>query len=84
MDRRGSGIGRILNSYTEFAKKSQFYSTEYYFLVVLPNRSVAEPAQTFIDLTETQSGSEKTQLSEEKTQLGSEKTQLTSSKDPAD
>ena len=45
MDRRGSGIGRILNSYTEFAEKPQFYSNEYYFLVALPNRSVAEPAQ---------------------------------------
>ena len=84
MDRRGSGIGRILNSYTEFAEKPQFYSTEYYFLVVLPNRSVAEPAQTSIDLTETQSGSEKTQLSEQKTQLSSEKTQLTDKNDPAD
>ena len=45
MDRRGSGIGRILNSYTEFAETPRFYSNEYYFLVVLPNRSVAEPAQ---------------------------------------
>lgn len=76
MDRRGSGIGRILNSYTEFAEKPQFYSTEYYFLVVLPNRSVAEPAQTSIDLPETQSGYGKTQLSDQKTQPGSEKTQL--------
>ena len=76
MDRRGSGIGRILNSYTEFAEKPQFYSNEYYFLVVLPNRSVAEPAQTSIDLNETQSAPEKTQLSNEKTQLTSSKTQL--------
>ena len=84
MDRRGSGIGRILNSYTEFAKKPQFYSNEYYFLVVLPNRSVAEPAQTSIDLPETQSGSGKTQLSDQKTQPGSEKTQLTGSNAPID
>ena len=76
MDRRGSGIGRILNSYTEFTEKPQFYSTEYYFLVVLPNRSVAEPAQTSIDLSETQSSPEKTQLSTAKTQLKSQKTQL--------
>lgn len=84
MDRRGSGIGRILNSYTEFSEKPQFYSNEYYFLVVLPNRSVAEPAQTSIDLSETQSGSEKTQLAEKQTQLGSEKTQLVGSQDPTD
>lgn len=78
MDRRGSGIGRILNSYTEFAQKPQFYSTEYYFLVVLPNRSVAEPAQISIDFTETQSAHGKTQLSSGETQLPSQKTQLTS------
>lgn len=65
MDRRGSGIGRILNSYTEFAEKPQFYSTETYFLVVLPNRSIAEPAQTAIKLPETQSAFEKTQLNAE-------------------
>lgn len=62
MDCRGSSIGRILNSYTEFAEKPQFYSNEYNFLVVLPNRSVTEPAQTSIDLTEAQSESVKTQL----------------------
>ena len=84
MDRRGSGIGRILNSYIEFAEKPQFYSTEYYFLVVLPNRSVAEPAQTSIDLDETQSGSEKTQFLEQETQLRPEKTQLTSRNDAID
>lgn len=84
MDRRGSGIGRILNSYAEFAQKPQFFSTEYYFLVVLPNRSVAEPAQTSIDLTETQLGSEKTQLKEQITQSGSEKTQLAMRNDAPD
>ena len=75
MDRRGSGIGRVLNSYAEFAQKPQFFSTEHYFLVVLPNRSVAEPAQITIDLAETQPGSEKTQPKEPITQSGSEKTQ---------
>lgn len=65
MDRRGSGIGRILNSYTEFAEKPQFYSTETYFLVVLPNRSAAEPAQTAIELPETQFTYGKTQLTAE-------------------
>lgn len=76
MDRRGSGIGRILNSYSEFVEKPRFYSTEYYFLVVLPNRSVAEPAQTAIDLSKTQLAAEKTQLSNQKTQFPASKTQL--------
>jgi len=75
MDRRGSGIGRILNSYTEFAEKPRFYSTETYFLVELPNRSVAEPAQTAIELPETQSAFEKTQLRDDKTQFNYGKTQ---------
>lgn len=76
MDRRGSGIGRILNAYTEFIEKPQFYSTEYYFLVVLPNRSVIEPVQTAFVLPETQPISKETQLSGEKTQLTSHKTQF--------
>lgn len=84
MDRRGSGIGRILNSYAEFAEKPEFFSTEHYFLVVLPNRSVAELAQTFIDLDETQSNEEKTQLGEQITQLVTEKTQLPARNDAFD
>ena len=82
MDRRGSGIGRILNSYTEVNEKPEFYSTEYYFSVMLPNRSVADPAQVSMDSLNkqdseplTQSVDEKTQLLGEKTQLAKEKTQ---------
>ena len=80
MERRGSGIGRILNSYAEFTVKPQFYSTEYYFLVMLPNRSVAELAQTSIDSFETQSTTQETQLSNTKTQLSNTKTQLSNTK----
>lgn len=69
MDRRGSGIGRILNSYSEFLEQPQFFSTEHYFLVVLPNRSSSELAQSSIDFAQTQLMSEKTQLSLEKSQL---------------
>ena len=76
MDRRGSGIGRILNSYAEFAQKPDFFSTEYYFLVVLPNRSVADPAQLVLDLENTQSSFENTQSSFENTQSSFENTQL--------
>lgn len=84
MDRRGSGIGRILNSYSEFVQKPQFYSTEHYFMVVLPNRSVAEPAQTSIDLSKTQSASEKTQLGMPQTQLSPGETQLNTRNEAAD
>ncbi|MCC8151978.1 MAG: putative DNA binding domain-containing protein [Lachnospiraceae bacterium] len=70
MDRRGSGIGRIINSYTEYEEKPIFYSNEYYFQVVLPNRSVALPAQMTLDLEE------KSQLDNEKTQSNGQKTQF--------
>lgn len=49
MERRGSGIDRILNSYAEVAQKPVFYSDSDIFLVTLPNRSVANPAQTSLD-----------------------------------
>ena len=74
MDRRGSGIGRIINSYSEYEEKPLFYSNEYYFQVVLPNRSVALPAQMIIDLDE------KSQLKNEKSQSKTQKTQLTGRK----
>ena len=73
MERRGSGIGRILNSYAEFDEQPQFFSNEFFFSVVLPNRSMASPAQMAFDLT---LSGEKTQLTTSKTQSGSEKTQL--------
>ena len=80
MDRRGSGIGRIINSYTDFTEKPVFYSNEFYFQVVLPNRSVADPAQLNLDLySESQFNDEKTQFSNEKTQLTNRK--LNSDKD---
>lgn len=40
MDRRGSGIDRILRSYSDFDNKPIFYSEADYFLVTLPNRSI--------------------------------------------
>ena len=70
MDRRGSGIGRIINSYADFVEKPIFYSNEFYFQVVLPNRSVASPIQMNLDQYT------KTQLIDEKTQLANKKTQL--------
>ena len=62
MDRRGSGIGRIMNSYVEFTEKPQFFSTEYSFLVILPNRSAATPAQLDLLFGKTQLAAGKTQL----------------------
>ena len=49
MERRGSGIDRIVNSYTEFSQKPTFYSDADIFLVILPNRSVAKPAQMSLE-----------------------------------
>lgn len=37
MDRRGSGIGRILGPYQEYDRQPTFYSDAYMFLVTLPN-----------------------------------------------
>lgn len=45
MDRRGSGIGKIMNSYAAFVEKPGFFSNDTCFAVILPNRSVAEHAQ---------------------------------------
>ena len=57
MERRGSGIDRILNSYVEVAQKPTFYSDSDFFIVTLPNRSVATPAQ--ISMESVASDSEK-------------------------
>lgn len=60
MERRGSGICRVMNSYADFDIKPIFYSNEYFFLVSLPNRG-----------NELRNGmkSNKTQLTPDKTQL---------------
>lgn len=54
MERRGSGIDRILNSYVEAAQKPTFYSDSDFFIVTLPNRSVATPAQVSMESVEAQ------------------------------
>lgn len=43
MDRRGSGIQRILSAYTNFVEQPSFYSDDTVFLVTLPNRGIATP-----------------------------------------
>ena len=78
MDRRGSGIGRIMNSYAEFVEKPEFYSTDYYFSVMLPNRSAAELSQ--LEFEKNQLSTEKPQLSVEKSQLSVGKPQLSKEK----
>jgi len=80
MDRRGSGIGRILNSYAEFAEQPLFYSNEYFFSVLLPNRSTASPAQMKFDVSPSEKNPGKSQLTTEKSQLTTEKGQLTTEK----
>jgi len=77
MDRRGSGIGRILSSYAGFIEQPKFYSNEYFFSVILPNRSTARPAQMAFDLELSGIDAEKAQPTAEKSQLTAEKSQLT-------
>ena len=64
MERRGSGIDRILNSYVEVAQKPTFYSDADFFIVTLPNRSVATPAQMMVQDLATSSESLATSLEE--------------------
>ena len=42
MDRRGSGLSRVLNAYAGLQEQPAFYSDASFFQVVLPNRSAAE------------------------------------------
>ena len=63
MERRGSGIDRILNSYVEVAQKPTFYSDSDFFIVTLPNRSVATPAQ--VSMESVASGEESAETSAE-------------------
>ena len=76
MERRGSGIRRILNSYIDYTEQPEFYSDEYFFIVTLPNRSEAHSAQTELELVvenaTMQQSFDKTQLSSRKTQLSVE------------
>ena len=74
MDRRGSGIQRILNSYVGFAEKPEFYSDEYSFMVTLPNRSEASSLQTKMSFDEEKSAAERKQS--KKAQLSADTMQL--------
>ena len=73
MERRGSGIRRILNSYVDYAEQPEFYSDEYFFVVTLPNRSEARSAQLELEL---EIGNAKLQQSSYKLQQSSDKPQL--------
>ncbi len=53
MDRRGSGIGRILGSYAGCSAKPEFQSDADYFFVMLPNRSMDAQRST---ISENESG----------------------------
>ena len=76
MERRGSGIGRILNSYSGFLEQPIFESNEYFFMVLLPNRGVATSTQLKMQLEEGATSEEKIQLSVGKIQLSDPKVQL--------
>ena len=46
MERRGSGIGRILSGYAEFDRQPEFFSDPDFFIVTLPNKGFpAEESQ---------------------------------------
>ena len=70
MERRGSGIDRILNSYVEVAQKPTFYSDSDFFIVTLPNRSVATPAQ--VSMESVASGAESAEISAESAEISAE------------
>ena len=82
MERRGSGIRRILNSYVDYTEQPEFYSDEYFFIVTLPNRSEARSAQLELKLEienkKRQQSSGKLQQSYDKTKLSSGDMQLSS------
>ena len=59
----GRRIDRILNSYVEVAQKPTFYSDSDFFIVTLPNRSVATPAQ--VSMESVASGAESAETSAE-------------------
>lgn len=80
MDRRGSGISRILNSYLEFVEQPRFYSDAMSFSVVLPNRSVTARGQMEFELQSDSETIEITQSREQKTQSNDRKTQSTGRK----
>lgn len=63
MERRGSGIDRILDSYAEVVQKPTFYSDADFFIVTLPNRSVATPSQTSMESVESVESVHSTSLS---------------------
>lgn len=58
MERRGSGIDRIMTSYAECAQKPVFYSDSTFFLVTLPNRSVVAPAQLSMEFENVETASQ--------------------------
>ena len=74
MDRRGSGIQRILSAYTDFVEQPIFYSDDTVFLATLPNRGIATPKGPL--------QSEKSPLQSEKSPLQSGKSPLQSGKSP--
>jgi len=80
MDRRGSGLKRIMDSYRDFFEKPEFYSDESIFEVTLPNRNKERNTERKANIpnknTSTQLSDTSTQLSDTSTQLSDTSTQL--------
>lgn len=74
MERRGSGIQRIMNSYTDFVEQPEFYSDDTQFLVTMPNRGVATLVEKSpLSSQESPLQSEKSPLSDQESPLQTEK-----------
>lgn len=69
MDRRGSGFGRILGAYAGLIVQPQFFSDEYSFIAILPNRGIDNGTNA----GKMQLSSEKMPLTGEKMPLDEEK-----------
>lgn len=49
MERRGSGLTRIMDGYEDYEKKPEFYSDIAYFRVILPNRRAGSDVDSLVN-----------------------------------
>jgi len=68
MDRRGSGINRIMNAYADCKEKPKFFSEASQFLVTLPNKSSVSKQESALPEGKSALPKIKTKLSKEEEQ----------------
>ncbi|MDO5582313.1 MAG: hypothetical protein Q4G69_14400, partial [Planctomycetia bacterium] len=76
MDRRGSGINRIMKDYSDCPVKPAFFSESSWFRVSMPNRNVVFQEKTSISEGESALLSEKTSIFHEKVSISDEKASI--------